>query len=337
MREAKIKPKVFLSHSKRDVDFVERFADDLRKCQIDSWIDDIDIQHGQSWLDEIFENGIPACHSVFAYITPNSIGSAMVKKEIDASILQRLKDNNVAFLPYVSDSELHAQLRLDLQSLHAPVFSESNYNSMFPRILSQIWLNFSNWASAQATQSERIARLQAELKIRELEQAQGESIFSPREAKEFEYIWSRIAHNIILEVDLINDETKSPTQVFQFNLEVGSVFGSINKSSKFAFNQSQFLDYLMESLSAYLPDKTNIPPRHYLKIINPPIPSDELLSYGFLSRLANPTAPSSSRISLFLHEPYKLVFTEKFDRFRFWLTQNGKQFNQIRFESVIAS
>src|SRR5688572_8847985 len=100
------KPKVFLSHSKRDIDFIRRLDSDLRLCNIETWLDEVDIPHGKSWQDSIFEYGIPTCDAIIAYLTENSIESPVVRKEIDVALLQTLRDSNIAFLPYVNKSEL---------------------------------------------------------------------------------------------------------------------------------------------------------------------------------------------------------------------------------------
>ena len=63
------KPKVFLSHSNTDKEFITKIDEDLRKCLIEPWIDTRDIRHGESWLDAIFESGIPTCDCVLIYLT----------------------------------------------------------------------------------------------------------------------------------------------------------------------------------------------------------------------------------------------------------------------------
>lgn len=42
------KPRVFLSHSKSDVEFIKKIKSDLQNCQIDTWFDEDDIRHGKS-------------------------------------------------------------------------------------------------------------------------------------------------------------------------------------------------------------------------------------------------------------------------------------------------
>ena len=86
------KPRAFLSHSKKDKYFIEKLAADLRKCQIDYWLDTEEIRAGKSWLKMIFEDGIPTCDVVIVYLTENSIKSKMVEKEIDATLIEQLSE-----------------------------------------------------------------------------------------------------------------------------------------------------------------------------------------------------------------------------------------------------
>jgi hypothetical protein len=108
------RPRVFLSHSKADIDFIAKLYEDLRACQIEPWYDEFDIRHGQPWIDAVFGGGIPSCDCVLVYLTEHSIESQVVKKEIDAGIIQQLNDRKVGILPYVSNSVLRGKLRADI-------------------------------------------------------------------------------------------------------------------------------------------------------------------------------------------------------------------------------
>jgi len=142
MADLKNKPRVFLSHSKKDVDFINPLAEDLRSCQIEPWLDSEDIRHGEPWLDAIFESGIPTCDCIIVYLTENSIDSPMVKKEIDTSILQKLKDNHIGFIPYVSFAPLREKLRPDIQALQTLEWNAKNYQTLLPRVVAEIWRYF---------------------------------------------------------------------------------------------------------------------------------------------------------------------------------------------------
>jgi len=99
------KPKVFLSHSWENKQFIEKIAADLRRCGIDYWLDKEEIRDGRPWLKMIFEDGIPTCDAVIVYLTEQSIRSQMVQKELDAAVVQQLSEGGVTLLPYVSEAE----------------------------------------------------------------------------------------------------------------------------------------------------------------------------------------------------------------------------------------
>ena len=69
------RPRVFLSHSKRDRAFIERLASDLRLALIDVWYDDWEIPPGDSLRRRILSEGIPESDLFFIYITDNSLSS----------------------------------------------------------------------------------------------------------------------------------------------------------------------------------------------------------------------------------------------------------------------
>ncbi|MGH1363897.1 MAG: toll/interleukin-1 receptor domain-containing protein [Calditrichia bacterium] len=197
MNERIDKPRVFLSHSSKDKPFIRKVEADLRRCQINTWLDEIDIRHGQSWLSAIFEDGLPNCDSVLVYLTKDSIESEMVKKEMDAGILGKLNDGNVSFLPYVSDSKLRSALRIDLQGLHVLEWNEDNYYELLPVIVAEIWRSYTERRVAHAVQSEKVRRLEAEL---ELEKTKSDSPFSGQEDAEFENIYRKTNRSLSFSV-----------------------------------------------------------------------------------------------------------------------------------------
>ena len=166
------KPRVFLSHSKADVPFIEKLYDDLRKCQIEPWLDSAEIRHGKPWLDAIFEEGIPTCDAVLVYFTEASLESKMVKKEMDAGILQQLKDKRVAFLAYVDDEDRRTKLRADIQALQVPVWNQANYSEVLPRAVAEIWRSYLERTVTSAVQEKHVNRLQAELELEKTKKEQ---------------------------------------------------------------------------------------------------------------------------------------------------------------------
>lgn len=100
------KPRVFLSHSKKDEKFIKQLYCDLLAAKIDAWLDSEEIRDGKPWLKVIFEDGLPTCDVVIVYFTENSILSKMVSKQIDVALIESMNENNIALLPYVSYSEI---------------------------------------------------------------------------------------------------------------------------------------------------------------------------------------------------------------------------------------
>ena len=82
-----MKPRVFLSHSKADRQFIERLANDLRAARIDVWYDEWEIPSGVSFRKRIFEDGITESDLFFVYLTAASAASHWSEREIDAAFV----------------------------------------------------------------------------------------------------------------------------------------------------------------------------------------------------------------------------------------------------------
>jgi hypothetical protein len=234
------KPRVFLSHSKFDIDFVNRIYNDLRKCQIDPWLDSEEIRHGRPWLETIFESGLPACDSVLVYFTENSLKSKMVKKEIDAGLIQQMKDSGIAFLPYVNTSSIREQLRTDIQALQAPIWNDENYYSFLPSIVAEIWRSFLERVVSNAINSEQNARLKAELELEKTKkQLSKKDIFSNSENIEFKYVWQKFDRNepvTYVEKEFAEDtNTWKVIKTINYQVHVGSIVAMLAKGGRFKY------------------------------------------------------------------------------------------------------
>ena len=78
---ARTKQKIFISYSRHDSDFVNRLVADLEGRDFSVWIDRSAIQGGDSWRKSIVD-AISACDVFLIVISPNSVGSRNVTKEI---------------------------------------------------------------------------------------------------------------------------------------------------------------------------------------------------------------------------------------------------------------
>ncbi len=343
MKERLNKPHVFLSHSKKDIKYIERLFDDLRKCQIDPWLDDYEIRHGQPWLDAIFEDGMPTCDAVVAYLTPNSIESPVVRKEIDVAILQKLRDNNIAFLPYVSDSEIRQQLRPDLQVLQALEWNEKNYQNILPRVVAEIWRSFLERTVKNAVQREKIARLEAEMQLQSLRLQQEPTIFSISERSDFGYILKKLDRYEEVVFQHIRDERqlgKAPLvglgeqrgpQIlteYHFKFNLISIIPRISGVESHLYHVYHIEKLIKDELKDHLPK--NLSEKESLKLSLYPDPAIELLMYGMLDRYYENVIDQTSRSYLRQKRSSMLLFTDKLERFKYWLAIEGKLPDRIQ-------
>lgn len=73
---------IFISYSRRDLDFVKRLYDYLTAQGISAWFDQTSIEIGDQWRETIV-NGIMGCKIFVVVLSPDSAGSKNVRKEID--------------------------------------------------------------------------------------------------------------------------------------------------------------------------------------------------------------------------------------------------------------
>ncbi len=341
MPDIRNKPRVFLSHSKKDIEFIHRIEADLRKCQIDPWLDEIDIRHGQPWLDAIFESGIPTCDCILVYLTEASLQSPMVKKELDAGIITKLKDSRVALLPYVADSALRAQLRADIQTVQVPEWNEKNYAEMLPRVVAEVWHSFMDRGVAAAVNDEKVKRLEAEAHLSQLQSA-STTAFTTNEEADFAFIWNALDKWVPVHVTVKSDPTMAPG-VRAMEVHLGSLVLDVERRydawvdeaafdaqiSQAVFRSLHKLDSSplckVTALSAYnlrwtASDRVHASFNGFAML------ADILLMFSLVEKKPYETTDSELRriqIALFEKQQYRLVFTSKFARLRYWLTYHG--------------
>jgi len=332
-------PRVFLSYSKDDSKFIERIYKDLNRCKIYSWKDDIDIRHGQPWLDEIFEKGIPTCDCILVYLTENSIASNMVKKEIDASLIQKLKDSRISFLPYISFANLRSKLRPDLQSLQVPEWNEENYNEVFPRVVSEIWRSYMERIVFNSISEEKVKRLEVELELHKLKELDKENIFNQAEEKDFSYIFNSL--NKETTIQFHKKYKEKMVETYDFSLNILSIF----------FN---YIDYGLHIYDWYV--LTNVLSELFINsrgindkevsIICTRCPElkNELLMYGLITQTQYLETVTKTPFSIFdsknvfLNPKYytetklRWEFTEKMHRFRYWIAYKKYLLPKLNFK-----
>ena len=94
-------PKLFISYSSKDKNFVKRLARDLRMRGIKVWVDFWEIKVGDSIVAKI-EDAIQDNDYFAVVLTPTSVKSNWVKKELAAGLIKELEEKSVVVLPLLA-------------------------------------------------------------------------------------------------------------------------------------------------------------------------------------------------------------------------------------------
>ncbi|OGI20773.1 MAG: hypothetical protein A3B68_09565 [Candidatus Melainabacteria bacterium RIFCSPHIGHO2_02_FULL_34_12] len=93
-------PKVFISYSSKDKEFVEHLTNKLKKDNIDYWLDEKDLNIGDVLIEEI-SAGIMKSEYVAIIISENSNKSNWVKKELSIAINREVNEGKKVVLPII--------------------------------------------------------------------------------------------------------------------------------------------------------------------------------------------------------------------------------------------
>ncbi|WP_116296208.1 toll/interleukin-1 receptor domain-containing protein [Cupriavidus taiwanensis] len=91
-------PAVFLSHNHADKPFVRRLAADLESQGIRYWLDEAEIKIGESLIEKI-RDGIDRMDYVVVVLSPDSVASSWVQREVDVAMNQEILGRRVKVLP----------------------------------------------------------------------------------------------------------------------------------------------------------------------------------------------------------------------------------------------
>src|SRR5215212_1894389 len=110
---------IFISYSRRDQEFVSRLASDLDAQVAGVWFDQVSIQAGQKWHDEIME-GIRDCKAFLLVLSPDAMESRYVREEVNKALELGKTIFPVIYRPAKWTGEFEALIRevqtLDLRS-----------------------------------------------------------------------------------------------------------------------------------------------------------------------------------------------------------------------------
>ena len=96
-------PKAFISHASEDKErFAIPLATALRARGIDAWVDQWEMQPGDSLVDKIFEEGIKNATVFVIVLSKASIAKPWVRQELNAAVVKRI-DDGMKLIPIVLD------------------------------------------------------------------------------------------------------------------------------------------------------------------------------------------------------------------------------------------
>ena len=106
-----MKPRVFLSHSKNDKNFIENIANDLRSARVDVWYDEWEIPPGDSFRHQLTK-GIDESDLFFIYLTESSVNSYWVQHELDTAFIKQANAGRTILALFVDSDNVRNNCRL---------------------------------------------------------------------------------------------------------------------------------------------------------------------------------------------------------------------------------
>ncbi|MDD5393699.1 MAG: toll/interleukin-1 receptor domain-containing protein [Thiothrix sp.] len=94
----KDKPKIFISYANDDSGRAKDIAKELKKYNLETWLDEENISAGQNWRSEI-ENAIESCDFALVLISSKAFSSEWVKKEWTSLCEEKWKRPNINIIP----------------------------------------------------------------------------------------------------------------------------------------------------------------------------------------------------------------------------------------------
>jgi hypothetical protein len=91
-------PSIFLSHTWKDKPFARRLASELTQLGARVWIDEAEIKLGDSLIEKI-RTGIDEMDYLAVVLSPDSVTSPWVQREVDIAMNQEIEGKQVKVLP----------------------------------------------------------------------------------------------------------------------------------------------------------------------------------------------------------------------------------------------
>ena len=123
------KPRVFISYSHADEEFVDELTSALTHEGVHVWLDKFEIAVGKSILYEVTESGIGKSDALIVVLSNNSVKSRWVKEELEIAFQIQLKQDDFPFIYPVLKED--CEIPLFLQGKKWADFREGFYDG-FP-------------------------------------------------------------------------------------------------------------------------------------------------------------------------------------------------------------
>lgn len=144
---------IFLSHNWNDKPFARRLAADLSDLGVRVWLDEAEIQLGDSLIEKI-RSGIDEVDFVAVILSPDSVQSSWVQHEIDVAMNQEIEGKSVKVLPLLyRKCELPGFLK---GKLYADFSDDSKYQGSLGVLLRRLEVNELKLGPAEWCQWRRV-------------------------------------------------------------------------------------------------------------------------------------------------------------------------------------
>jgi hypothetical protein len=131
-------PSVFLSHNSKDKAFTRKLAERLKEAGIDIWIDEAELNVGDSLLEKI-GTALDKANFVAAVLSHNSIQSSWVQLELKLAMTKELAERKVRVLPILIEKcEIPEFLK---DKIYADFSDPRDFDAPFASLLRALGVN----------------------------------------------------------------------------------------------------------------------------------------------------------------------------------------------------
>ena len=134
--------RIFVSYSRKNIDFCKRLTDELQKRDLDFWVDWEGIPPTVDWLKEI-EKGIEEADTFLAIVTPDWVSSKICLDELDMAV-----KNGKRLIPVVPIEINGNDAPLELSHINYIFFRETDhFNAQLDKLFTALDTDY-DWLKA---------------------------------------------------------------------------------------------------------------------------------------------------------------------------------------------